>query len=76
MGLAKALVSTPDDLVHEVIEEEQRSQDDFADKTSDKLTETQIRNYRPCFRTDERYYCTRRCRWSRECKKLIAEWLR
>ncbi|MCX8049658.1 MAG: hypothetical protein N3A55_08375 [Methylohalobius sp.] len=30
----------------------------------------------PCFRSDERYFCTRRCDWAKECKKLIAEWLR
>ncbi len=29
-----------------------------------------------CFRTDQRYFCTKRCRWAKECRKLIAEWLR
>jgi hypothetical protein len=29
-----------------------------------------------CFRTDKRYFCTKRCRWAKECRKLIAEWLR
>ncbi|GAB6067848.1 hypothetical protein JCM13664_11670 [Methylothermus subterraneus] len=36
-----------------------------------------LKTARPiCFRTDARYLCTKRCRWAKECKKLIAEWLR
>lgn len=30
-----------------------------------------------CFQTDLRYLCKdQNCEWKRECKKLIAEWLR
>lgn len=29
-----------------------------------------------CFRSDERYFCTKQCPWAKACRKLIAEWLR
>lgn len=29
-----------------------------------------------CFLTDERYFCSDKCRWSNSCKALTAAWLR
>ncbi|GEM_PF-4461033 len=29
-----------------------------------------------CFMTEHRYFCTRRCIFAKECKKLRAVWLR
>ncbi len=29
-----------------------------------------------CFMTEQRYFCTRRCSFAKECKKLRAVWLR
>ncbi|HHJ38436.1 MAG: hypothetical protein AXA67_13115 [Methylothermaceae bacteria B42] len=29
-----------------------------------------------CFMTEQRYFCTRRCIFTKECKKLKAVWLR
>jgi len=32
---------------------------------------------KPCFRTDERYFCKKTdCEFMQECKKLIAIWMR
>jgi hypothetical protein len=30
----------------------------------------------PCFLTEKRYLCTSICEWSRECRKLVAQWMR
>lgn len=30
----------------------------------------------PCFGTDKRHDCAEMCEWRRECRKLIAVWLR
>ncbi len=40
------------------------------------MEESQIIKFRPCFGTDERYFCKRNCEWASRCKKLRAEWLR
>lgn len=29
-----------------------------------------------CFLTEKRYLCTAICEWSRECRKLVAQWMR
>ncbi len=46
--------------------------------TDDYITmeEDQIIKLRPCFGSDERYFCKRQCEWAHQCKKLRAEWLR
>lgn len=28
----------------------------------------------PCFGTSKRYTCTDICEWSRECRRLVAQW--
>lgn len=30
----------------------------------------------PCFLTEKRYLCNAICEWGRECRKLIAQWMR
>ncbi len=30
----------------------------------------------PCFGTSKRYSCTEVCEWSKECRKLVAQWKR
>lgn len=30
----------------------------------------------PCFLTDRRYACTKKCEFSAECRKLKAHWMR
>jgi hypothetical protein len=30
----------------------------------------------PCFRTAKRYTCTEVCEWSKDCRKLVALWMR
>ncbi len=40
------------------------------------MEESQILRLRPCFGSDERYFCKRKCQWAHQCKKLRAEWLR
>ena len=46
------------------------------------LSETMIRtiqlarNEEPCFATDKRHDCAEICEWRRDCRKLMAAWLR
>lgn len=30
----------------------------------------------PCFLSDNRYECVGACEWKKQCKRLIAEWMR
>ncbi len=70
MNQSKAIVFLRCDAIYPITQDKSDSQVDSADAgiAND--------NHPPCFRTDERYFCTKRCRWAKECKKLIAEWLR
>lgn len=70
MNPAKAIVFLRRDAAQAIPQDESGSQADSAD--AQRATD----NHPPCFRTDERYFCTKRCHWAKECKKLIAEWLR
>ncbi len=36
----------------------------------------QSRGGEPCFATDKRYDCAEGCEWRRDCRKLVAAWLR
>lgn len=29
----------------------------------------------PCFSSEKRYFCTETCEWSKECRKLRAQWM-
>ena len=29
----------------------------------------------PCFSSEKRYSCTETCEWSKECRKLRAQWM-
>ena len=41
------------------------------------VRETQIkRGEEPCFATDMRHDCAQLCEWRRDCRKLMAAWLR
>ncbi|MFN3918861.1 MAG: hypothetical protein ACK4JF_01055 [Methylohalobius sp.] len=70
MNLAKAFIFLRRDAAQAITQDKSGSQVDSDD------AETANNNHPPCFRTDERYFCTKRCQWAKECKKLIAEWLR
>ncbi len=32
--------------------------------------------HEPCYLSDKRYFCTEKCEWSEECRKLRAKWSR
>lgn len=41
------------------------------------IRETQIeRGDEPCFATEMRHDCAQLCEWRRDCRKLMAAWLR
>lgn len=36
----------------------------------------QSRSEEPCFATDKRFDCAESCEWRKDCRKLMATWLR
>lgn len=32
--------------------------------------------HEPCFATDKRYFCNESCEWRKDCRGLIAAWMR